>query len=282
MKIALGTVQFGLKYGISNKNEVPNDSELKLILDVAKNANISTLDTANAYGNAEERLGKLLKNRFKIVTKFSKVNSEYELLEQLENSLKELKIDKIYGYLAHNADVLIENPSLWNILQKAKSENKIKKIGFSLYYPAQLNKLLELNIIPDLVQLPYSILDRKFEKSLSVLKQLGTEIHVRSVFLQGLYFLNPNDLPKKLIELKLPLIRLNEICINNKVAVEGAALNLVLSNLNIDKIVIGVENANQLQSNINLIENWIPNESLFAEIKLIHIENENLLNPSNW
>lgn len=282
MKIALGTVQFGLDYGISNKNGVPNNSELNAIFDVAKNANISILDTANAYGNAEERLGKLSNNKFEIVTKFSKVDSEKELLEQLENSLKKLSTNKIYGYLAHNANVLIENPSFWRVLQKVKAENKIQKIGFSLYNPEQLNRLLELDIIPDLVQLPFSILDRKFEESLSVLKKLGTEIHVRSVFLQGLYFMNPNNLPSNLLSFKTTLEELNKICNQNNVSIAATALNFVVSNPNIDKVVIGVENANQLQTNINLITNWKFNEDLFSNIKSIKIQDKKLLNPANW
>jgi aryl-alcohol dehydrogenase-like predicted oxidoreductase len=282
LKLALGTVQFGLDYGISNKNGVPNDLDLNTIFNVAQNAYISILDTANAYGNAEERLGILSKNQFEIVTKFSKVNSENELLEQLNNSLKKLKVDKIYGYLAHNADILIENPSFWNVLQKAKTENKIQKIGFSLYYPEQLVKLLDLNFIPDLVQLPYSILDRKFEENLSILKQLGTEIHVRSVFLQGLYFMNPNELPIKLNSLNSTIVDFNTICEQNEVSIASTALNFVVSNPNIDKVVIGVENANQLQSNIDMISNWKPNEELFSRIKSIKIQDKNLLNPVNW
>jgi aryl-alcohol dehydrogenase-like predicted oxidoreductase len=282
LKIALGTVQFGLDYGISNKNGVPNNDDLKSIFNIAKNSNISILDTANAYGNSEERLGEFSNNEFQIVTKFSKVNSEKELLEQLNNSLKKLKVDKIYGYLAHNADILIENPSFWNVLQEVKTENKIQKIGFSLYYPEQLLKLLELNCIPDLVQLPYSILDRKFEESLSILKHLGTEIHVRSVFLQGLYFMNPNNLPKNLLSFKSTLEEFNKVCEDNKVSIAATALNFVISNPNIDKVVIGVENANQLQSNIDMIIDWKPNEDLFLKIASIQIEDENLLNPSNW
>ncbi len=282
MKIALGTVQFGIDYGISNINGVPNNDDLKSIFNIAKNSNISILDTANAYGNSEERLGEFSNNEFQIVTKFSKVNSEKELLEQLNNSLKKLKVDKIYGYLAHNADILIENPNFWNVLQEVKTENKIQKIGFSLYYPEQLHKLLELNCIPDLIQLPYSILDRKFEDSLSILKHLGTEIHVRSVFLQGLYFMNPNNLPKNLLSFKSTLEEFNSICVEKKVSIAATALNFVISNPNIDIVVIGVENANQLQSNINMISEWETNEDLFSKIKSIKIQEENLLNPANW
>ena len=139
-----------------------------------------------------------------------------------------------------------------------------------------------MNCIPDLVQLPYSILDRKFEKQLSILKQLGTEVHVRSVFLQGLYFMNPNKLPEKLQPLQDSLQELKNLCIENNVSVGGLALNYVISNPNIDKLVIGIETAEQLRENINLVTNWKSNNVLFSKIEAIEIKDKSLLNPVNW
>ncbi len=282
MKITLGTVQFGINYGISNQHGVPSDTELKTIFDVAKQLGIKNLDTAKAYGNAEERIGEFSDNQFNIISKFPKVDSEAALHLALTETLTLLKIDSIYGYLAHNADVLIENPSLWNALLDAKNKGKISKIGFSLYQPEQLEKLLELNCIPDLVQLPYSILDRKFEAQLSILKELGTEIHVRSVFLQGLYFMNPNHLPEKLQPLQSNLTELHQLCDEHNVSVGEVALNYVIANANIDQLVIGIETAEQLQQNINMISNWKPNSELFSKIEAIQIKDKSLLNPVNW
>lgn len=282
MKITLGTVQFGIQYGISNTHGVPSDSELESIFSVASDLGIQQLDTAKAYGNAEERIGELSNSKFDIITKFSNVDSEKELELALSESLQKLNVSSIYGYLAHNADVLIQNPSLWEVLLKAKKEGKIKKIGYSLYNPEQLEQLLDLNCIPDLVQLPYSILDRKFEKQLSILKQLGTEVHVRSVFLQGLYFMNPNKLPEKLQPLQDSLVELKNLCIENNVSVGEVALNYVISNPNIDKLVIGIETAEQLRENINLVKNWKSNKVLFSKIEAIKIKDKSLLNPVNW
>lgn len=282
MKITLGTVQFGINYGISNTHGVPSDEELQAILSVAEEAGINQLDTALAYGNAEERLGMFADNRFQIITKFPAVTSQEELENTLEQSLTRLKTSSVYGYLAHNADILIENSSLWDTLQQAKKEGKIGKIGFSLYHPEQLEKLLTLNIVPDLVQLPYSILDRKFEIKLAELKQLGTEIHVRSVFLQGLYFMNPKQLPEKLQPLTEALTELQTICAQNKVAVGDVALNYVIANPNIDKIVMGVETTAQLQQNIQMVSDWKAGSDLFSRIEAIEINDKSLLNPVNW
>ncbi|ESU26247.1 hypothetical protein FLJC2902T_27270 [Flavobacterium limnosediminis JC2902] len=282
MKITLGTVQFGINYGISNTHGVPSDEALKGILSVANEAGINQLDTALAYGNAEERLGMFADNRFQIITKFPAVTSQAELENTLEQSLTRLNSTSVYGYLAHNADILIENPLLWETLQQAKKEGKIDKIGFSLYHPEQLEKLLALNIIPDLVQLPYSILDRKFESKLVELKQLGTEIHVRSVFLQGLYFMNPDQLPEKLKPLTTALTELHAVCTANQVAVGDVALNYVIANPNIDKIVMGVETAAQLKQNIQMVCDWKADASLFSKIEAIEINDKSLLNPVNW
>jgi len=282
LKITLGTVQFGIQYGISNTHGVPSDSELESIFSVASKLGIQQLDTAKAYGNAEERIGKLSNSKFDIITKFPNVDSKEDLELALSESLQKLNVSSIYGYLAHNADVLIQNPSLWEVLLKAKKEGKIKKIGYSLYTPEQLEQLLDLNCIPDLVQLPYSILDRKFEKQLSILKQLGTEVHVRSVFLQGLYFMNPNKLPEKLQPLQDSLVELKNLCIENNVFVGEVALNYVISNPNIDKLVIGIETAEQLRENINLVTNWKSNNVLFFKIEAIEVKDKSLLNPVNW
>lgn len=282
MKITLGTVQFGIQYGISNTHGVPSDSELESIFSVASKLGIQQLDTAKAYGNAEERIGKLSNSKFDIITKFPNVDSKEDLGLALSESLQKLNVSTIYGYLAHNADVLIQNPSLWEVLLEAKKEGKIKKIGYSLYTPQQLERLLDLNCIPDLVQLPYSILDRKFEKQLSILKQLGTEVHVRSVFLQGLYFMNPNKLPEKLQPLQDSLLELKNLCIENNFSVGEVALNYVISNPNIDKLVIGIETAEQLRENINLVTNWKSNNVLFSKIEAIEIKDKSLLNPVNW
>lgn len=282
MKVTLGTVQFGIQYGISNTHGVPSDSELKSIFSVANELGIQQLDTAKAYGTAEERIGEWSDNKFKIITKFPKVDSNEMLEEALSESLLKLKVDSIYGYLAHNADVLIEHPELWKTLLEAKRLGKIKKIGYSLYTPEQLETLLEMNCVPDLVQLPYSILDRKFEEQLQVLKEIGVEVHVRSVFLQGLYFLNPNQLPEKLQPLQSSLLEINDLCIQNNVSVAAAAINYVISNPNIDQLVIGVETATQLRENIELITSWKSSPELFSRVEAIKIKDKSLLNPVNW
>ena len=281
-KIVLGTVQFGLNYGINNSIGMPTITEMSEIFKMANFLHIDMLDTAHVYGNAESKVGEFSGGNYKVVTIFSKVTNEEELFNEFQISLNNLKTNSVYGYMAHSADTLIQNPKLWQSLQKLQLENKTQKIGYSLYSPEQLMKLLDLNLIPDLVQIPYSLLDRKFEFFLPKLVSLGVEIHVRSVFLQGLYFMNLEKLPNKLSPLKSQLQKLHSCCNTHNVEIGSLALNYVVSNPNIHKVVIGIDSSLQLQQNINAIENWHHNQQLLDCVNDINIENVELLNPANW
>ena len=279
-KIILGTVQFGMAYGINNLSGVPDKNELTLILGEAYKQGIDILDTAFAYGNAETRIGEIDDcHNFKIISKFSKGK---DLEDQLLTSLSRLGRESIYGYLSHNADYLISNPGLWEILLKAKEKNQVQKIGFSLYTTAQLEQLLKMGMTPDLVQLPYSLLDRKFENYFNELKSIGTEIHVRSVFLQGLYFRDMDKLPEKLIPIKPSLERIQLVCKEHSLSIGSLALNFVALNKYIDKVVVGVECVSQLIENLKMVTSWQGNETAFSQIKNINIPQKELLNPANW
>ena len=280
-KLALGTVQFGMKYGINNFVGVPNDREVSNILDFAYKNGIQTLDTAIAYGNSQERLGKLSYDNFKIISKFSGIFNFKDLENELLKSLSNLRRDKIYGFIFHKAIDLIKNPKMWSYLEKLKSLKKIKKIGFSIYNEKELNEILNLGFVPDLVQLPYSILDRRLEDSLKKLNNLDVEIHVRSVFLQGLYFKDLNNLPETLFPLRPYLRKLHEIYNFNKIKMSLLALNFIKQNKNIDKIVIGSDSVCQLNENISAMRYNLDSD-IIKSIHEINVVEKELLNPINW
>ncbi|MDH4473106.1 MAG: aldo/keto reductase [Fluviicola sp.] len=280
-KLALGTVQFGLPYGINNPIGVPSDKDLSQLLDTAFSNGIRYLDTATAYGNAEERLGKLATHDFNIVSKFPVVATIAELQAQFSVSCQHLNRTSLYGYLAHNAAILLKSPVLWNYLQELQSTENIQKIGVSLYHPEELLRLLDMGIIPQLVQVPYSLLDRKFEPYFEQLKALKVEIHTRSSFLQGLYFKSPNELPAVLQPLKPALMQLHRLVRESAFDMETVALNFVINNPLIDQVVIGVETVSQLENNLRATMASVP-DSLFDELKAIVVEAPHLLNPAIW
>ncbi len=280
--MALGTVQFGSPYGINNSSGIPDDHELRAILDLAVDSGIKLLDSAPSYGDAEMRIGDQASGRFDIVTKFSNVADQECLKGLLQQSLDHLKIENIYGYIAHNADELYAKPVIWDWLISEKKDGRVQKIGFSLYQPAQLENLLNMGMTPDLVQLPYNLLDRKFEGHLCRLKEIGTEIHVRSVFLQGLFFIDPERMKPKLKPLIPSLAALQEICHHNNISISELALGFVNNNSFIDKIVVGVENSEQLRKNLNDLNCDKVDTVIMNKVSAINVEAKNLLNPANW
>lgn len=279
-KIGLGTVQWGLNYGISNSNGIPSDEELKLISTLASNNDIDCLDTATGYGNAEERIGINLSSSFKIVTKIGKVKSEIDLKNQLNKSFTNLKRSAIYGCLFHDYKELINNKDLWKALSDQKSQGKIKKIGYSLYAPNELQQLLELNYIPDIIQIPFNVFDRKFSPYFNFLKEKNVEIHARSIFLQGLLLKSEKSIPEKVKGLKEEISLLNTIADDAKKSLLEVCLGYVKQQTSIDKLILGIETSNQLKQILSADTNLT--QKTLEIIDNIQVREKKLLNPSTW
>lgn len=277
-RLAIGTVQFGIDYGISNSIGKTSLQEVGRILSKALTVGINTIDTASVYGNSEEVLGNCNIESFNITSKFpASIKSATALQQSIDSSLLKLRTNSLYGYLAHDADSLLNNPYMWQSMLELRQKGSVQKIGYSLYTPAQLEKLLLLNFVPQIVQVPYNFLDRRFEKYFYQLKSMGCEIHVRSAFLQGLFFLNPDILNIFFKDIKPLLVEIrNKLIDNNSIA--GFLLNFVLENKQIDKLVFGVNSLAQLEANILQIQS---NKS-YTTIEFNGVVNEDILMPNKW
>ena len=166
-------------------------------------------------------------------------------------------------------------------MKDLKAEGKIVKIGFSLYNTDQLQYLLDNEVVFDVLQFPYNLFDRQFDTYLLYLKQCGVEIHTRSVFLQGLFFKNVRKLTDKLLPMKKYLEKLHEYCGISGISMEQLALNYVVSHPNIDGVLIGVDNCQQLQANVDALQNGLRQEDIDF-ISSINVSEKELLNPVNW
>lgn len=272
-KIGLGTVQFGLDYGISNERGMTPKEEVRNILNFAKAEGLEVLDTAIAYGNAESVLGSIGVEKFQVVSKFlPESNLNMSLKEQLMSSLKNLKQESIYGYLAHRPLEILNNPEQWNTLNAFKDQGLVNKIGFSLNEPDELEQLLNKNLVPDLIQVPFNYFDNRFEKVIKKLHADGCEVHTRSAFLQGLFFKAPEKLPVHFEEVKGMLKEIQRS--TNHLA--GNLLRFVLEKPFIDKVIVGVENKTQLKNNL---------ENLDFEVELPNLSrtiSDNIIIPSQW
>lgn len=283
-KIALGTVQFGMDYGISNKRgKIPRDEVFK-ILNMASESGIDTLDTAYLYGESETVIGDFIikyKKQFKLVTKSP--DCKIEQIEDLfDISLKKLNMNMAYGYLIHNFQHYKDNPKIWDILKKLKTENKIQKIGFSLYYPSELEHILKKKIDIDIIQVPYSIFDRRFEPFFMELKSSNLEIHVRSVFLQGLVFKNSEELDGHFSKIKEKISGLNLLSMKYNIPIGALCLDFAILNNSVDKVVVGVDSIENFKENISSLNYLTEVKNILKELYKFKEDDENIILPVNW
>ena len=187
MKLAIGTVQFGLDYGISNAGGRTSQDEAQRILNLAKGSGIDTLDTAAAYGDSEQVLGRIGVAGWKVVSKVpplpnDEVNGKAWVLDHVRRSLDRLRIERLDGLLLHNAADLLkaQGRDIAAGLQEAKAEGLVGKAGYSIYSPQSLTELIEV-MSPDLVQAPFNVLDQRLASSgwLGRLIESGAEVHAR-------------------------------------------------------------------------------------------------------
>jgi len=271
-KIGLGTVQFGTDYGISNRDGKVSSEQVSNILDVFKTNGGRILDTASAYGSAEEVLGRFELSGFNVVSKWMPPAEGESLQELLDESLAKLKIKNLYGYLAHRPQYVLENPDIWQEVLQMKREGRVKKAGFSLSSPEEFTQLEGIGIIPDLVQVPYNYFDRRFEEVCLDFKRKGGEVHTRSAFLQGLFFIPPEQLSPHFDEVKPFISSLQEAYSN----LAGELLGFSLRNAWADSVIVGVENAEQLALNFKSQKTVIGLPPFDKSVSA------SILNPSNW
>jgi len=279
-KYIIGTANFGSNYGLLKKKVSKN--EVVKILRLAKKLKIDFIDTANFYGNAEKILGKSNCKNFKYITKIkiskSFIQNPNYMRRLILNSIKNLKINRIYGVLIHNPFFLKTDSkkNILNTLEKLQQEGYIKKIGASIYEEKEIKFLLK-NFKLDIVQLPHSIFDRRFSSTgiMKKLKRRGVEIHIRSIFLQGALLRKKKSL--KFNKWNKLFDNFEKWLKNKGISNLQACVKFVISQKNIDKIVIGVDSANQLSeiSKINKRKNLI-----FP--KFIPHNEKKLVNPKYW
>lgn len=285
-KLILGTVQLGLSYGINNKSGKPSLEKAFEILHAAFDNGIRILDTAEAYGNSQEVIGKFQKENpnkeFKIITKLAASHTlkSNELINHIANNCITLNTTKLYGYMFHNHQSFKENKTFYSEVLQAKKEGLIQKAGISLYSNNEINDIIENYSNFDFIQIPFNLFDNESKRKtiLEKAKAKNIEIHTRSAFLQGLFF--KNDIPEKLKPLKFHLEILENIKRTHIINTETLALQYVLQKKYIDYVLIGVESVEQLMSNIVISNSFknIPHEVIDA----IQVADEKLLNPSNW
>jgi len=285
MKLALGTVQFGLSYGVSNHTGQTPLHEAGRIVELARSSGISLLDTAMAYGDSEARLGKIGVDSFKVVTKLPPLPENCPepkkwAEEQVEGSLQRLGQKRLYGLLLHNpAQLLSSNGQhLFKALQGFKARGLVEKIGISIYSPSELDELFPLFPL-DMVQSPFNPVDRGLMASgwMQKLHVEGIEIHVRSVFLQGLLLMPVDQIPAKFSRWAPLWKQWRDWLSQNQISPQVACLAFAKSFPEIDQILVGVETRLQLEEILAAFLSSTP-----ESFPSIESSDPYLINPSQW
>lgn len=282
-KLILGTVQFGLPYGINNQKGLLPEDEVNDILQRSASFGVTMLDTAAGYGYAEKRIGAFQKNNhvFKVITKFSKTEGE-NWEKSLKNSLDRMNMDIVDTVMFHSYGAFLENiKNLSEIVTSAKGR-LFKKLGVSVYTNQELIALKEVDEI-EVIQMPFNVLDNEQQRGeiLRELKSLGKEIHTRSCFLQGLFFMDEKNLPGNLKPLEPFLGNIKNIAKENQVEIGHLALQYVLNKKYIDGLLFGVDSIQQLEKNFQWANETLP-EKIFLQLDKIKVPDTRLLNPSEW
>ncbi len=262
MKIAIGSAQFGMDYGVSNKYGKSDKSEVLKIVRYAYKNGVNLIDTAPSYGHSEKTLGEVINNQnWKIITKtpifsdnyFDKSHSQY-LRKSFYQSLSNLGQKNIYGFLIHSCEDLLKpgGKLLFQQMESLKAVGIIKKIGVSVYNSNQIESILEKYDI-DIIQLPINIFDQHLflDGWLDKLKNNNIEIHARSVFLQGLLLMQPEAIPKYFLPIKEKIELFSESARNLSLSKLELALAYVNGISEIDSIIVGVNTVTQFQEIIN-------------------------------
>ncbi len=283
-KLLLGTAQFGLAYGISNTSGQVEQDEVTKILAWAKENGISALDTAHEYGTSEQAIGAFTTQHpdaFKIISK-SAAKTVQELETQFEHSLHTLHTNKLYGFLLHSYAQYKECPSLFSKVLEEKDLGHVEKVGFSLYFPSELEELLSSSLSFDLVQFPYNIFDKRFEYLLPELKKRGVEVHCRSIFLQGLFFLKPKELPTHFKPVLPQLQALQALALQSKIPLNILCLLAAATETGIERILVGVTSQRELEENSTYLEYIEAVEPLRAQLHELRVDDEKIILPIHW
>lgn len=282
-RIVLGGAQLGLPYGILNGGETLSREEVARILDTAAGHGIDAIDTAIAYGQSESVIGETAQNRFKIISKLPPIpldvsNVSQWVRTQVDASLSRLKCTSLNALLLHRSQDLTDahGAELYAAINSLKVEKIIQRFGVSIYTPDELNGIIGTFDI-DVVQAPLNVFDRRILGVIDQLTALNIEVHVRSVFLQGVLIAKPENRPQRFQPWSDHFARFDEWVLSSGVSAMACCLGFALQQSGIAKLVIGTTSPESLTE----IMTSIPNMKLEVPADL-QSSSEQLIDPRVW
>jgi aryl-alcohol dehydrogenase-like predicted oxidoreductase len=283
-RLALGTAQFGLSYGISNRAGQVDSKSVTAILARAASAGVDTLDTAISYGESESVLGRAGVRGWKVVTKLPGLPADVRdvanwVESQTLGSLERLGVARLDALMLHRpADLLGENGVRYQAsLERLKAQGVARSVGVSIYDPTELDALWG-RFRPDIVQAPLNVFDRRLIASgwLARLVSHGVRVHVRSVFLQGVLVMAADARPGYFFAWRDLFDRWTAWCAQQDVAPQRAALAFIDAQRGIERYVIGVDSLEQLDELV------APMRAVPTPPADLASDDRELIEPSRW
>jgi len=290
MKIILGTAQIGLHYGATNSIGKPSTESAIELLDLAFQSSIDRVDSAEGYGNANQIIGKYhinSGNKFNVINKILRDPCGRSRLSQYKSDIVEtldvLSIKQYDTLMVHDYRLILEDPYYSDFLLSLKEEGITRRIGVSIQSPDIVPQILQY-VPVDLIQLPFNIFDQSALHSgiLYKMKEHGIEVHVRSIFLQGILLNNFSSLPTYFDTYSSAFSKYDQFCSNHNLTKLEATLGFVLGVKEVDSMVIGCQNKIELEQIINAYNNVLQVSTLdFDYTSLVQLD-DNLINPTKW
>jgi aryl-alcohol dehydrogenase-like predicted oxidoreductase len=284
-RLALGTAQFGLDYGIANQVGQISPTAAKTILEFASLHKIDTLDTAIAYGKSEAVLGEIGVMGWRVITKLPPLPETIEdceswVQDQVSGSLNRLRVSKLDSVLLHRPQDLFgsKGPSYLQALNQLKETGMAEDVGVSVYRPEELDAIWQV-FRPDLVQAPFNVFDRRFQTSgwLSRLADEGVRIHTRSAFLQGLLLMPAKQRPEYFRPWDELLNEWQSWSGRMGMSALAAALSFCLNCSHIERVIVGVDSLQQLEEILNAA-----NAPAVSLPDALCSQDRTLIEPSQW
>lgn len=294
-ELCLGTVQFGMKYGINNQGGQPSEEACFDMLDTALAKGITVIDTARAYGTAELVVGSYLKYRkcrsqVRIISKLRPNVVEADekdvcsvIRKELEESLERLHVSQLNGYLLHTPEYVYRD-EIVSAMFALKDEKLVNHVGVSIYNMEEGFEAIRRGM--DYVQLPYSVLDQRGVQSgfMAAAEKAGMKVFTRSAFLQGLFLMDRGSIPEHLKHAKPYLRHFDLLASRFGVNPTALLLQFVKETEFTDYLVFGVNNRRQLLEDIQFFrEDAQIEEALLKELKDYYREvDDSVILPSLW
>lgn len=284
-RLAMGTVQFGLPYGVANTSGQVPQKTARAMVQFARTSGIDTIDTAIGYGESELALGTIGMEGLNVVSKLpplpvSITNVHEWALNETKASLVRLGVSQLHGLLLHRSADLSgpQGAALYRAMCELQQAGKVRKIGVSIYSPTELD-VHDSAYAFNIIQAPLNLVDRRLVSSgwLKRLKAQGCEVHVRSAFLQGLLLMRRNDIPAKFARWNTLWDRWHTWLKQHDEDAVRTCLAYPLSFPEIDRVVVGAIDVTQLRqiavAAVQIHASHLPG---------LACEEENLINPAKW